>query len=89
MGLKGSLQPHQPHRLYQGHQFKKHICFGLLGENWFCALSLGFPSAVLLNLWNVTLLVVKCPFHRANLRALENTDIYIKIHNNSKITIMK
>lgn len=42
-----------------------------------------------LNLWVVTPLGVKQPFHRGSLRPSKNTDIYIKIQNSSDITIMK
>jgi hypothetical protein len=40
------------------------------------------------NLWVVTLLGVKQLFHLSRL-TLENTDIYITIHNSSKIMVMK
>ena len=45
--------------------------------------------AVVLNLWVATLSEVKRPFHRGSLRPSENTDIYITIYNNSKITVMR
>jgi len=32
---------------------------------------------------------VKRPFHRSHLRPLEDTDIYIKIHNRSNIAVTK
>ena len=38
-----------------------------------------------LNLWVVAPLGVKGPFHRGHLKPLENTDIYITIHNSGKI----
>jgi hypothetical protein len=41
------------------------------------------PRALALNLW------VQPRFHRGFLRPLENTDIYITIHNRSEITAMK
>jgi hypothetical protein len=42
-----------------------------------------------LNMWDVTPLGVNWPFHTDTQRPLENTDIYIMIHNISKITVMK
>ena len=44
---------------------------------------------MVLNLWEETPLGVEQPFHRGHLRPSENTDIYIMIHNSSKITVMK
>lgn len=41
-----------------------------------------------LNLGTATPFGTKQPFHRGRLRPPENTDVYIIIYNNSKITVM-
>ena len=43
-------------------------------------------KAVVLNLWIMTPFGIKQPIHRSHLRSLENTDIYIMVHNSSKIS---
>ena len=45
-----------------------------------------FSKAVVLNLWIMTPFGIKQPIHRGHLRSLENTDIYIMVHNSSKIS---
>jgi hypothetical protein len=48
------------------------------------------PSkAVVFNQWVETPSGVKESFHRDLLRPSENTEIYIKVHNSSKIIVMK
>lgn len=47
------------------------------------------PKSEVLNMWVMTFGGVKCSFHRCSLRLPENTDIYIMVHNNSKIPAMK
>lgn len=44
---------------------------------------------VVLNLWVETPLGIEWPFHRSQPRLLENTGVYITIHNRGKITVMK
>jgi len=46
-------------------------------------------GAVVLNLWVMTPLGDRTPFHRVSPRPAENTDVYIMIHNSSKVTVMK
>jgi hypothetical protein len=46
-----------------------------------------YYTTAILNLWNMTPGggMVKWSFHRVRLTAAENTDIYIMIHNSSKL----
>ena len=46
-------------------------------------------QTLVLNLWVKTPLGVDQVFHRGRLRPSENTDIYITIHDSSKITVTK
>jgi hypothetical protein len=44
---------------------------------------------MVLSLWVKTPFEVEQTFHKDHLKPLENTDIYITIHNSSKITATK
>lgn len=52
-------------------------------------LNISVYRAAVFNLWVKTPLGIKQLFHRGYLRLLENTDIYVTIHNTSKITAIK
>jgi hypothetical protein len=63
--------------------------FSVLGEeNWVSKMVSALGSAFL-NMWVMTPLGGEPPFSRDHLRPSENTDIYIKFHSSSKITVMK
>jgi hypothetical protein len=48
---------------------------------------IGDDLAVFLSLWLEVPFQVKRPFHRGHLRPLENTGIYITLHNVAKLQV--
>lgn len=46
------------------------------------------PKPMVLNLWVVSPLGIKGPFHKGHLRPLENAGICILIHDSGKTTVL-